>query len=65
MPPRDRLKLRIESAVVHGLGEPRQVVHLYVNGHRFELEAPSARARQIVVELARAFGLDEDLDAVS
>jgi hypothetical protein len=59
MPPRAPARIRIEATTAPGVKEPRQVVFLYVDGYRFELDAPSGpRARQIAMELARALGLE-------
>ena len=59
MPPRDRARIRIEATTAP---DSRPVVHLYVNGLRFALDAPSPeRARQIVFEVALSLGL-EDVD---
>jgi hypothetical protein len=58
MPPRGPVRLQLEAT--RALDTQRQVVYLHVNGYRFVLEAPSKeRANSIVVELARALGLDQ------
>jgi hypothetical protein len=57
MPPRDPAKIRIETTTVG----TRQVVYLYVNGYRLEMEASSgAQARSFAFELALALGLGDD-----
>lgn len=57
MASRGPLRINIEATKAPG---NRQVVYLHVNGYRFELEAPTdARAREIVLDLARALGLDQ------
>jgi hypothetical protein len=62
MPPRIPARIRIEATTAPGVREVRQVVYLYVDGFRFELEAPyGPRARQIALALALALGL-EDID---